>query len=127
MIAIQEESKYWDTVCVLSITTGRLLTSFSNMHECIEWVAGHSVWTHELADKQLFSSLRKTIYGQHPQLTEVDSSNINRDNWEEFAKKVEKKFGNRLSLVKGHAKRKQNPIETLKEVVPNTPVIQVKR
>lgn len=57
---------------VVSLTSGRLLVPFKDMHEVIEFVAGRPVWTHELAGP-LVEELQGIVMKQHPWLSEADA------------------------------------------------------
>lgn len=56
---------------VLSVSSGVLLCDFSLMHEFIEFIAGHPVWTHELADKSFADRLAADCIAQYPKLEEM--------------------------------------------------------
>ena len=56
---------------VLSLTTGILVGPFDKLHELIEHVAGHPVWTHELAERALWGRLSELVFSQHPQLRDA--------------------------------------------------------
>ena len=55
------ETKAFSTAALASITTGRLLCPFSDMHEAIEYLMGHPVWTHELASESLWQLMRAKL------------------------------------------------------------------
>lgn len=44
---------------VVSAYTGFLIGKFSNLHEYVEKILGHSVWTHELADADLVEKIKQ--------------------------------------------------------------------
>ena len=50
----------------LSIATGRLLCPFSDMHECIEFLAGEPVFTHQLAYRPFYDELQAAVKAQVP-------------------------------------------------------------
>src|SRR5678815_2605033 len=59
-------AKSYPTEVLLSISTGRLLCDFSDMHECIEFLTGEPVFTHQLAFKPFVEHLKVSVLGQHP-------------------------------------------------------------
>jgi hypothetical protein len=56
------------TEVVLSILTGRLLCDFADMHECIEFLAGEPVFTHQLAFKPFVDECADAVRFQCPAL-----------------------------------------------------------
>lgn len=54
---------------VLSVTTGRLLAPFDEMHELIEHMAGGSVWTHQRP--RVADECGPALLAQHPRLAKV--------------------------------------------------------
>lgn len=44
---------------IVSAYTGVLIGNFSDMHEYIETIMGHPVWTHQLADKEFFAKIKE--------------------------------------------------------------------
>lgn len=42
-------TKQFSAATVLTVTTGRLLTPIGNLYAILSWMAGESVWTHQLA------------------------------------------------------------------------------
>lgn len=93
--------KTYPTEVVLSISTGRLLCRFSDMHELIEYISGQPIFTHMLASKALSEALSEAIFKQHPQLREIDSKSINTDNWEQKKNELIEKFGPSLEIAPG--------------------------
>lgn len=93
--------KTYPTEVVLSLTTGRLLCSFSDMHELIEYIACQPILTHMLASKTLSAALSEEIFRQHPQLREVDPESINKYNWEQKKNEFIEEFGPSLEIAPG--------------------------
>lgn len=102
---------------ILSLTTGRVLSSFSSMHECAEFVAGHPIWTHEFASGALWLTLREAVFAQHPQLQAASVDGITRDNWQAYVARFREEYGPTLSIKRGTAERAAGPAETLVQVM----------
>lgn len=63
------ELKEFGLGAVLSVTTGRLLAPFAEMHELIEYMAGGGVWTHQLP--RVADECAPALLAQHPRLRQV--------------------------------------------------------
>ena len=99
---------------ILGLTTGKLLGKFSEMHELAEWVAGHPVWTHEFADKELNERLRQAILSEYPALAEASADNVTPDNYQKFVNEQIERFGGWLKITQGQSKRTEGPVESLR-------------
>lgn len=98
-------TKTYPANVVASITTRRLLCPFGDMHECIEYLMNRPVWTHEMANKELFERLKNGILEQHPSLSEIDGDSINQDNYAEHTKRILERFGQlEIEPIKNPAK-----------------------
>jgi len=64
----------YPTEVLLSITSGILLSDFSAMHECVEFLAGEPVFTHQLAYKAFTEELKKAVLFQCPTLDSPEIS-----------------------------------------------------
>lgn len=104
---------------ILSLTTGKLLGDFGEMHELAEWVAGYPIWTHEFADKTLWQRLRLTVFAQHPALAaaDADAAKINGENVAEYCVAFEKRFGKSLEIVSGTDERQESPMQSAERIV----------
>ena len=91
-------SRIFPTAVVLSISSGRMLCAFSEMHEAIECLVGVPVWTHQLADKQFVAELKASILKQRPQLADFDASAVSKDNWQVIVKAAIEKYGVDMEL-----------------------------
>lgn len=101
------EIKHIDPRVLGSITSGILLIDdFSKVHEAIEWVIGHPVWTHELPRFRERSSelVRAQVQGlPHGEVAD----------WRETADFLLKKFGFAVPVQRGNDVRGQHPVDTL--------------
>lgn len=86
------------TEVVLSLTTGRLLCPFSDLHEFVEFVAGEPVFTHQLAHRAFVQELKDGVFRQYPQLKAIDESGVTKDNWQEFRDKYVEALGPTLDI-----------------------------
>jgi hypothetical protein len=66
------------TDAILSAIGGKLLCDFSDMHACIEAMAGGPVWTHQLP--AVMRQLEPLARAAFPELAAIDTSGINREN-----------------------------------------------
>lgn len=111
---------------VLSLTTGKLLCEFSELHEAAEYVLGHPVWTHEFADEQTVERIRNAVVTQHPGLADVDAKGVTKENWKEFLAAKEALYGEQITLQEGTQVREESPLESLERMVPGKPVLVLK-
>lgn len=84
---------------LLSITTGRLLCEFGDMHECAEFLCGESVWTHQFAYEPFNAELKRAVLVQHPQLEPVTGESVTTDNWQAFLADQTRQFGELFNLI----------------------------
>lgn len=104
------ENKKFPLSSVLSITTNKLLTTFSKMHELAEYITGHPIWTHEFADKELNQSLKQKVLEQYPTLREVDAEHVNPTNYKIFLEEQILKYGSELEITRGGDVRTEHPV-----------------
>ena len=128
------ETRDFPLAIVLSVTTGLFLCpKFSDIHECVEHVAGHSVWTHELADDLLLAYVRERIYEQHPGLRGVVRPEVDKSlRGEAFLAAVRPwlgamadQHGTDIALIKGTGERTESPLQSLERMAPGKSVIVV--
>lgn len=115
--------KEFSTRAILSLTTGIMLSDFDKMHELAEWVAGHPIWTHEFADKNVWASLQEKLFAQHPSLRDFKA--VGGEAWETDVENLEREFGLTLSIAAGSGKREESPIESLDRLAPKAKKIVV--
>lgn len=108
---------------ILSMTTGILMCDFGDMHLASEWVLGHSIWTHEFAMPELWDSIKKSVFDQHPDLKDIDAKHVGKDNWKQFADQMKEKYGSTRILMKGTNERTVSPLETAAMLMPGKPII----
>jgi hypothetical protein len=94
------ETRDFPVAVVASMSTGVLLCQFSEMHEAAEYLMGHPIWTHHFGSKDLWKEMQRTISEQCPGMP-TDAPGITRENWPEFAAKLEAEFGKVVKIRKG--------------------------
>lgn len=55
---------------ILSAFTGKMIGRFSDMHEYVEKIFGHPVYTHQFADKDFVQKVKDLSYNDFIQLNE---------------------------------------------------------
>lgn len=90
--------KKYPVEVVLSITTGRLLCAFGELHECCEFLVGGPIFTHQFAHRPFTEELKDGILLQHPQLRDADVSSCDTSNWQTVRDAMIARFGKKLTL-----------------------------
>jgi hypothetical protein len=62
------------TGVILSVVTGKLCCEFSDVHECIEHMAGGPIWTHQIPG--WFDANREKLAAAFPDLANRDMSGL---------------------------------------------------
>lgn len=126
---MSEETRGFDALAVAGLLTGCLFIKggFGDIHECAEYVAGHPIWTHELADEAVWTRLRAAILAQHPDLAEMDAiaEGTTPDNVHEKAAALLARYPDLITLARGGGERTESPLESLARIAPDKPVIAV--
>lgn len=96
------ETRDFPTAVIASISTGVLLYEggFGKMHEAAEYLMGHPIWTHHFANKELWGEMQKTILAQCPGMP-TSADDVTKDNYKEFAAKLDAEFGPTVRIRKG--------------------------
>lgn len=115
--------KTFSTAAVLTLIEGALYCDFGEVHELAEFVAGHSIWTHEFADKALIARIKEAIFSQHPALREF-SKHIG-ETWQQALARAEERWGKEIEIVKGDAERTENPLESLERIAPGKSAVVI--
>ena len=89
------------TIVLTLLTSKSFGKKFDDIHEAIEFVIGHPVWTHEIADLLLWDQLRDNIVEQYPEFSIIDSSLINKENVFLYKEQYCTQFGHSRILTKG--------------------------
>ncbi len=91
-------AKTYPTEVLLSISTGILMCQFNDMHECIEYLCGGPVFTHQLAHRPFYDQLVAAVTTQHPDF-EVSPAGINESNWKAFRDQQIARLGTSRELI----------------------------
>lgn len=94
------ETRDFSTAVIASISSGRLLCKFSDMHAAAEFLMGHPIWTHHFASKDLWKEMQRVMLEQCPGMP-TDLSDVTKENWQEKAKALEAEFGPIVRIRKG--------------------------
>lgn len=102
------DARDFDPRILGSITSGTLLIQpFSLVHEAIEHIVGHPVWTHELPAvcRDLCAPEILSRYPDMPKETPED--------WQACAASLSDRYGPAVSMPRGNGVRTSSPLETL--------------
>jgi hypothetical protein len=100
------ETKSFDIRVLGSITSGiLLLDGFGHVHEAIEWLAGHPVWTHELPDTS--RAIAAKLIEQFPDLPAAEGD---VGEYQECTARLLAKYPDKISLPKGNGERTRDPV-----------------
>ena len=85
---------------VLSITTKKLvsLEGMAGIYQILDYMTGESNYTHELG--RAGNACRPVLLEQFPQLKEETGEGVNSDNWKNYLKEMEVKYGEFLEVKK---------------------------
>lgn len=81
---------------ILSITSGVLLCDIGGVYEILNYMTGDTLFTHQLP--RASREVSPEILRQHPQLGEINTDEVDRDNWQTYLAAWEKRFGKALPL-----------------------------
>jgi hypothetical protein len=95
------ETRTFPLGLVLSITTGTLLHpgGFGDVHEAVEWFVGEPVLTVGLTVAMPLVAIR--VLEQHPQLADIDTSGITRENWAIKLAQWREAYGDSFTCTRG--------------------------
>ena len=120
------EMKEFDTLIIGSLTCGCTLRGgpFGDLHEAAEWVMGHSIWTHEFADKALWLRMSDAIRAHLPDMP-APYEDGEKPDWKAVGAALIDRYGETVSLPRGQQERTEGPMESLQRLAPGKPVIGV--
>lgn len=105
------EERTFDPRVIGSITSGILLIDgFSKMHEAVEFMTGHPVWTHELPSTS--RALIPAILARYPDMPVGEVPD-----WEATATALVEKYGDAITVSAGNVARERSPMDTLAEMI----------
>lgn len=104
------DTKTFDAAIIASITSGILMVKpFSLVHEAVTWIAGHEVWTHEIA--AVADVITPDLVLKFPDLPKTEEE-VTAIGWEKVAVDLRAKYPNGIELEKGTGKRTRHPAQT---------------
>lgn len=109
---------YFSTGAILSAISGKLVCDFSEVHACIEAMAGGPVWTHQLP--AVMRQLEPAAKAAFPDLADWDLSAVNSDTYAAWRAEREHLLSEQR-LVKQLGSPPRSPFERLpegKDVIP---------
>jgi hypothetical protein len=104
--------KHFDPRVLGTITSGTMLVpAFSEVHEAIEHIVGHQVWTHEMADVWKTVCLPAILakYPEMPQEHPADFRQCGED--------LLKRYGPSVPMPAGTGKRTADPVTTFSDAM----------
>lgn len=84
---------------VLSITSGRLVSPrhMDGVYDVLDHMSGDNLMTHQLP--RVCDEVKPEILRQHPELADVDASEVTKDNWEAWLEKQVATYGEDIVLT----------------------------
>lgn len=122
----ETETRGFPIEVVLSLSSGILLCKFGDMHEAAEFVLGQPIWTHEFAMPETERRLKESVLRQCPQLVGEAVPKMEPGDVPDFVAGLRLRHGAKVALEHGNGTRDKNPLESLRELCPDKPVIVVK-
>lgn len=132
---MEPETRDFPIAVVISAMSGTLVhPRFGDVHECIEWVMGHPVWTHELGNVNAWVAVMEAVIEQHPALAESftppkPEEPLRGDAYLAFIRpwlaEMADKHGTDIALRKGSRKRTESPLAALERIAPGKSVVVV--
>lgn len=93
------DERLFDLGDVLSVTTGRLLADrgIGALYDVLGFLCDDRLWTHQLP--RAFRVCQPHVLAQHPELADVDASNVNPDTWRAWLDEQRTRFGDTRALT----------------------------
>lgn len=116
-------SKTFRAIDVASTATGIALAhgfSISVAHEISEHVVGHPVWTHEIP--RFGARVEELLLAQFPGMPTRTQAEAD---WKAAAAIVASNYPETISVKRGADERTANPVDTLREMIGDKPIIAV--
>lgn len=111
--------RYFDPRILGSITSGvMLMDGFSKVHEAMEFLAGHPVWTHEIPS--VSRAVAPAILARYPDMPAEPMGN-----WQAAAAALVAKYGDAIPVAPGDGERDRSPLNTLADMVGPEKVIVI--
>ena len=124
------DTKIFPTSLVLSVLSATAFgDTFGAIHEAVEFVVGHPIWTHELADRRIWKIAQEAIIAQWPPasrwLQKCEGVVGSPDGAKRLLAQCIAEVGGQVSLTRGNCQRSESPLESAARLLPNKPIIAV--
>lgn len=119
------KTKEFPIEVVAGLISGINLGSVGDIHECAEFIAGHSIWMHEFAERALFDRLRNLAVAQLPFLQHICLDRLDPEAVPSVVASLQREHGLTVTLTEGDGKRTEHPLESLERIAPGKEVIVV--
>lgn len=104
------ETREFPTAVIASLSTGVSLCAFSEIHEAASYMMGWPIFTHHLADKELWSDIQQTIAAQCPSMpTELPGTTA--ENYLDKLAEIEAEIGKTVTIRKGSGLTAMRPTD----------------
>ena len=126
------DTKTFSIGAVLTIVhRGTLLGDFSEVHQLVEHMSGHPVWTREMASRELWDRLADQLLASVPQFRDVVLF-VRPERQEAVSTAVSAyvanqalRFGQYLTIPAGTDERAESPLDSLRRLVPDEKIVAV--
>jgi hypothetical protein len=110
-----DETKDFPTLDVLSVVTGRLMADIGGVYEVLSWMAGESLFTHQLL--RVGREAEPVILAMHPALRQAvaEADQVNRDNYQDWGRTWVERYGDTIAVPKLNADQHES-IDALSEL-----------
>jgi hypothetical protein len=102
--------KLFPTEVIASLSTGVLMSKFSDMHEAAEHLMGCSIWTHQFADKSLFQAMQAAILLRHPTMP-TSAEGVTPENVHLKVRELHAAHGATLAIARGNGAAAKSPLD----------------
>ncbi len=119
------ETKTFPTAVIASLSSGISLCEFSKIHEAAEYLMGHPIWTHHFASEDLWREMQQTVAEQCPGMP-TNLEGVTKDNYKEFAARLEAEFGAVVTIRKGGGLTAMLPTDGIQDHLKDNVIIVVK-
>lgn len=117
------ETREFPTAVIASLSSGRLLCKFSEMHEAAEYLMGHPIWTHHFASRPLWEEMKRSISEQCPGMPTSDIEGVTPENVHEHIARLEADLGPLVKIRKGSGATAMSPLEGIPDRLKDKTII----
>lgn len=122
MPGMTTETREFPTAVLASITSGKLLCTFRDLHEAAEFIMGHPIWTHHFASKELSADMKRTLLAQCPSLpSEIEG--VTPQNYQAKLAELEGQIGKSFTVSKGSGLTAMLPTDGIPDHLKDSTVI----